>query len=67
VWQWECYDDPAGINSIKVDDPTKYTLQLSPDGMYQVNADCDRSGKYTLDGLRLTLEPGLTTPRRRRR
>jgi uncharacterized lipoprotein YbaY len=37
-------------------DPTRYTLQLSPDGRVAVRADCNRgTGTYTLRGRALTV------------
>jgi heat shock protein HslJ len=61
TWEWVAFlggDD----SRIDVDDPSRYTLTLNPDGTYQVEADCNRSGgAYTLDEAHLTLEPGPTT------
>jgi heat shock protein HslJ len=62
VWYWQSYMDTADINNILVDDPAKYTLMFLPDGTYHIQADCNRgSGRYTVDGSRLTLEPGPIT------
>jgi heat shock protein HslJ len=62
VWKWEGFENAAGETSIVVDDPNKYTLQLLPDGTYQVQADCNlSSGGYTLEGTNLVLLPGPTT------
>ena len=62
TWLWERYDDTAGLNNIVVDDPALYTLLLNPDGTYQVKADCNQaSGRYTLEGSSIKLEPGPTT------
>jgi heat shock protein HslJ len=61
VWEWERFlgnDD----TTVDVDDPSRYTLILNPDGTYQVRADCNRAnGAYELDGSHLTLQPGPTT------
>jgi heat shock protein HslJ len=62
VWKWERFDDTADQNNIIVDNPDKYTLELRPDGTYQVKADCNLSGGgYILEGNSLTLQPGPTT------
>jgi heat shock protein HslJ len=61
-WYWQSYDDTADINNISVDDPAKYMVVFLPDGTYQLLADCNSgSGRYTVDGSSLTLEPGPTT------
>jgi heat shock protein HslJ len=61
VWEWERFLDNDG-SVLEVNDPSRYTLILNPDGTYQVRADCNRSGgAYTLDGGSLTLQPGPTT------
>jgi len=61
VWEWERFLGNDGT-VIEVDDPSRYTLILNPDGTYQVKADCNRSGgAYTLDEGSLTLQPGPTT------
>jgi heat shock protein HslJ len=60
-WQWERFLSGDG-STIKVDDPSRYTLTLNADGTYAVRADCNRSaGGYTLDEAHLTLQPGPTT------
>lgn len=62
VWQWQEYVDMGEVSDIKVDDPATYTLEFLPDGTYKVVADCNlSSGRYTVDGSLLTLEPGPTT------
>ena len=39
-------------------DPTRYTLELSPEGRLAARADCNRAtGNYAVDGNRLTLGP----------
>jgi heat shock protein HslJ len=61
VWEWERFLDGDG-SAIEIQDPSRYTLILNPDGTYQVRADCNRSGgAYTLDGGSLALLPGPTT------
>ncbi|HUV94190.1 MAG TPA: META domain-containing protein [Anaerolineae bacterium] len=61
TWQWERFAGGDG-SKMEVEDPSKYTLTLRPDGTYEVKADCNlSSGSYTLDGSQLILEPGPTT------
>ncbi|UCC64504.1 MAG: META domain-containing protein, partial [Anaerolineae bacterium] len=61
-WYWWSYADTAGVGDISVDDPTKYTLMLFPNGTYWILADCNSgSGRYVVDGNSLTLEPGPIT------
>jgi heat shock protein HslJ len=61
TWEWVQFlggDD----SRIDVDDPSRYTLTLSPDGTYQIRADCNTSvGAYEVDEAHLTLKPGPTT------
>jgi len=56
VWQLvqiEYGDDTL----LKPDDPSRYTLELSPDGGASVRADCNRGGgTFVRDGSRLTLK-----------
>ncbi|CAN5613291.1 hypothetical protein BH10CHL1_BH10CHL1_25850 [soil metagenome] len=53
VWQWQ--------NSA-VADPSKYTVQFTPEGRLLVQADCNRgSGAYRLVGQRLLIESVATT------
>ena len=62
VWRWVKFLGGDGTTII-VDDPDKYTLELLPDGMVRIQADCNSaSGSYTLDAAGgLTLELGPTT------
>jgi heat shock protein HslJ len=61
-WYWQSYLDTAGVGDISVGDPALYMVVFLPDGTYQVLADCNSgSGRYTVDGSRLTLEPGPIT------
>ena len=62
VWQWVKFlggDD----TTIIVDDPSKYTMELLPDGTVRIQADCNMvSGTYNLASASgLTLELGATT------
>ena len=62
VWLWQEYVDTASLNDITVDDPSQYTLEFLPDGTYRIQADCNQgSGRYTVEGSRLSLEPGPMT------
>jgi heat shock protein HslJ len=61
VWEWERFVGGDGT-LIRVQDPSRYTLILNPDGTYQVSADCNRvRGAYSLDQGHLNLLPGPTT------
>jgi heat shock protein HslJ len=61
-WYWQSYLDTAGVGDISVGDPAKYMVVFLPDGTYHILADCNSgSGRYTVDGSRLTLEPGPIT------
>jgi heat shock protein HslJ len=61
TWEWVRFlggDD----SRMDVDDPTRYTLSLNPDGTYQIKADCNTSaGAFTWDEAHLELLPGPTT------
>ena len=62
VWQWEQFEDTAGINSYTVADPENYTIEFMLDGQYELHSDCNRiSGTYVLEGGGLTLQPGPST------
>jgi heat shock protein HslJ len=61
VWLWQrtAYADGT---TIVCADPGKYTLTFLDNGLYNVQADCNQgSGAYTVDGSRLTLQPGPMT------
>jgi heat shock protein HslJ len=46
----------------QVDDPLKYTLELKPDGVVSIRADCNSGfGSYTLEGGALTIDIAGTT------
>jgi heat shock protein HslJ len=40
TWQWEAFQDTAGINDISVPNPENYTLTLNEDGTANIQADC---------------------------
>jgi heat shock protein HslJ len=42
TWQWEAFQDTAGINDITVSDPEKYTLTINQDGTANIQADCNQ-------------------------
>ena len=61
LWQWteSLYGDDT---STTVDDPSKYTLLLNPDGTVNLQVDCNLGGgAYTLDGSSLTIEVATMT------
>lgn len=60
-WEWveSVYSDG---NITTVADPTRYTLELLPDGTAAIGADCNRVvGSYTLDGSSLNVVLGPST------
>ena len=62
TWQWEEFQDTAGINDITVPNPENYTLTLNSDGTFNGQADCNGiSGEYSLESSSLTLAPGPMT------
>lgn len=55
LWTWQQTQMSDGT-SLAPDDPTRYTLELLPDGRAAVRADCNRgAGPYTLEGQRITI------------
>ncbi|MER2598034.1 MAG: META domain-containing protein [Caldilineales bacterium] len=61
TWQWlgSFYSEQDGL---AVDDPSKYTLTLLPDGKVDLKIDCNLGGgNYTLQGAALTLEVATMT------
>jgi heat shock protein HslJ len=57
TWQWEAFQDTAGINDIPVSDPEKYTLTLNQDGTANIQADCNQvTWAYELDGSQLSFD-----------
>jgi heat shock protein HslJ len=63
VWQWEAFVDTADLNSILVDDPSRYTVTLLPEGQASIKADCNMvSMGYELDGSSISFTgPGIST------
>ena len=56
--EWHFFEFESGDGSqVFVDDPSRYTLLLNPDGTATVKADCNNgSGSYQLDGSSLTID-----------
>lgn len=55
TWQWEQFQDTAGVNDVEVPSPESYTLTLMPDGTAAIQADCNQvSWTYALEGSSLT-------------
>jgi heat shock protein HslJ len=56
TWQWVAteYSDDT---TLTIDDPSRYTILLQPDGTAALQVDCNRGGgSYTLDGSLLSLD-----------
>jgi heat shock protein HslJ len=61
LWSWQGSLLSGGAQ-VTVPDPSRYTLQLRPDGSVTVKADCNQvSGVYTLNGTNLTITLGPST------
>lgn len=59
-WQWEETITPVEKIIVKV--PENYTIKLTPDGMAQIQFDCNRGrGSYTVSKNRLSFGPILST------
>ena len=57
TWQWEAFQDTAGINDINVSDPENYTLTLNQDGTANIQADCNQvTWTYEFDGSQLSFD-----------
>lgn len=62
IWIWDRFADSGEKGSFLLPYPAAYRLELLPEGKYSLQADCNRgSGSYTLEGSRLTLNPGPMT------
>jgi heat shock protein HslJ len=58
LWRWQGTALSDGTR-ITVADPSRYTLQLQPDGTVDIKADCNQvGGTYTLNGASLTITLG---------
>ena len=42
TWQWEAFQDTAGLNDVSVPNPENYTLTLNEDGTASIQADCNQ-------------------------
>jgi heat shock protein HslJ len=61
LWRWQGTALNDGTR-IAVADPSRYTLQLRPDGSIAVKADCNQiGGAYSLNGNSLTIALGPST------
>jgi heat shock protein HslJ len=61
VWLWQ-HTDYADDSTVVCSDPGRYTLTFLDNGTYRVQADCNQgSGRYTVAGPQLTLQPGPMT------
>lgn len=61
-WQWVGLNGTTPSNQLQVADPENYYLVFTENGTYYFKADCNiGSGNYTLEGEKLTLEPGVMT------
>jgi len=57
IWQWEAFQDTAGINDIMVPDPENYTFTLNKDGTASIQADCNQvTWAYELEDSRLSFD-----------
>ena len=57
TWQWEAFQDTAGINDLSVPNPENYTLTLNEDGTASIKADCNQViWTYELEESRLTFD-----------
>jgi heat shock protein HslJ len=57
TWQWEAFQDTAGINDITVPDPENYTLTLNEGGTANIQADCNQvTWTYELDSNQLSFD-----------
>ncbi len=57
TWQWEAFQDTAGLNDITVSNPENYTLTLNEDGTASIKADCNQViWSYELDDSQLTFD-----------
>ena len=55
TWQWNAFEDSAGVDNIEVPNPENYTLTLNEDGTASIQADCNQvSWTYELEGSQLT-------------
>jgi len=57
TWQWQAFQDTAGINDVSVPNPENYTLTLNEDGTASIKADCNQViWSYELNESQLTFD-----------
>ena len=57
TWQWQAFQDTAGINDVSVPNPENYTLTLNEDGSASIKADCNQViWGYELNESQLTFD-----------
>jgi heat shock protein HslJ len=55
TWEWEAFQDTAGLNDVSVPNPENYTLTLNDDGTASIKADCNQViWSYELKDSQLT-------------
>ena len=61
VWQWQTLNDVAAGTSMRVDDPSKYTIVFYADGTTTGQADCNTfSGTYSqANGFSIAVTPDI--------
>ena len=61
VWQWQTLNDVAAGTSMRVDDPSKYTIVFYADGTTKGQADCNTfSGTYSqANGFTISVTPDV--------
>ena len=61
VWQWQTLDDVAAGTSMRVDDPSKYTIVFYTDGTTTGQADCNTfTGTYSqANGFTIAVTPDV--------
>jgi heat shock protein HslJ len=60
TWQWRSLTTP--VETISVNDPTRYTILFNVDGSAAIQADCNNVGaSYTADGSSISITLGPST------
>lgn len=60
TWRWVGTTTP--VQSIRPNDPNRYTIEFLTDGTAAIQADCNRVvAAYTTDGQSITITPGPST------
>ena len=61
-WQWLRFESASEDENILVEDSSHYTLLFNQDHSYNAKVDCNQArGGYTLEGRKITIEPGPIT------